>query len=303
VRLALVVNPKSGTAPEPERLAALLGADGATVSVTAIQDLASGDGGGLDAGRLVGATRALSKDGAPHRLVVAGGDGSIGLTALLAAHIGIPLAVIATGTANDFARALDLPGDIEGACALARDHGATIRHAELGLAGGEPGRPFVNAAATGLSVAAAREAGPHKQRLGPLAYAAGAVKAAATAHPLECTVDTDGARAFDGRAWQVVVGATGAFGGGSEIGGTRADDGLLDAAIVPAGSRLGLARRAYGMRRGRLTQQGDVAHHRAATIEVAIAGAAATFNVDGEVCRCEPARFTLRPGGFQIVVG
>jgi diacylglycerol kinase (ATP) len=303
MRLALVANPKSGTAPEPERLAALLGADGAAVSVTAIQDLARGDGGGLDAAQLDRATRTLSEAGAPDRLVVAGGDGSIGVAALLAAHLGIPLAVVAAGTANDFARALGLPCDIEGACALARDPGAATRHAELGLAGGEPGRPFVNAAATGLSVAAAREAGPHKRRLGALAYAAGAIKAAARARPVRCAVDADGTRAFEGRAWQVVVGATGAFGGGSEIGGTRAGDGLLDVALVPAGSRLGLARRAYGMRRGQLTRQSGVAHHRGATIEVRVTGAEAVFNVDGEVCRCEPARFTLRPGGVRVVVG
>jgi diacylglycerol kinase (ATP) len=303
VRLALVANPKSGTAPEPEHLAALLSADGAHVSVTAIQDLASGDGGGLNAAELDGATRTLTQAGTPDRIVVAGGDGSIGLTALLAAHIGIPLAVIAAGTANDFARALDLPGDVEGACALARDPRASVRHAELGLAGGDPGRPFVNAAAAGLSVVAAREAGPHKRRLGPLAYAAGAIKAAARAQPVRCAVRADGARAFEGRAWQVVVGATGAFGGGSEIGGTRAGDGLLDVAIVPAGSRLGLARRAYGMRRGELTRQSGVAHHRAAVLEVEMTGAEATFNVDGEVCRCEPARFRLRAGGFEVVVG
>ncbi len=303
MRLALVANPKSGTAPEPERLAALLGADGAHVSVTAIQDLASGDGGGLDASQLAAATRALSTAGAPDRLVVAGGDGSIGLIALLAADMGIPLAVIAAGTANDFARALGLPTDVEEACALARDPLASTRHAELALAGGDPARPFVNAAATGLSVVAAREARPHKQRLGPLAYAAGAIKAAVSAQPVRCAIAADGARAFDGRAWQVVVGATGAFGGGSEIGGTRAGDGLLDVAIVPAGSRLGLARRAWGMRRGRLTQQAGVAHRRAASFELEIAGADPTFNVDGEVCRCEPARFTLRPGGFRVVVG
>ena len=68
--------------------------------------------------------------------------------------------------------------------------------------------------------------------------------------------------------------------------------------MVPAGSRIGLARRAAGMKRGSLTAQKRVAHHRATTIEVA---GAQTFNVDGEVCSCRPARFTLRAGGFQVV--
>jgi diacylglycerol kinase (ATP) len=292
VRLALVANPKSGTAPEPERLAELLGAGGAQVGVAAIQDLACEDG---DAGK---ARAELSEDGAPDRIVVAGGDGSIGLTALIAAEMRVPLAVVAAGTANDFARSQGLPLDVEEACALARDPDARTRHAELALAGD---RPFVNAAATGLSVVAAREARQHKPRLGALAYAVGALKAAATAKPLRYSVRCDGGDCWDGPAWQVVVGATGAFGGGSEIGGTDPRDGLLDVAVVPAGSRLGLARRAFGMRHGRLTEQHDVAHHRGATIDVVIEGCAPTFNVDGEVCPCEPAHFTLRPGGFQLI--
>ena len=299
MRLALVANPKSGTAPDPQRLAALLGAGGASVGITAIQDLASQDGG-LEGDRLAKARAHLCKDGPPDRIVVAGGDGSIGLTALIAAAMGVPLAVVAAGTANDFARSQGLPLDIEEACALASDPNATIRKAELALVGN---RPFVNAAATGLSVVAAQEAGPHKSRLGPLAYAVGAVKAAVSAEPLRCEVRCDGDMRFRGRAWQVVVGATGAFGGGSEMGGTRPDDGLLDVAIVPAGSRAGLARRAAGMRRGSLTEQSDVAHHRGATIDVDTQSGGKTFNVDGEVCPCEPAHFTLRDGGFQIVAG
>jgi YegS/Rv2252/BmrU family lipid kinase len=299
VRLALVANPKSGTAPPPERLAELLSADGAIVGVTAIQDLASEDGG-LDTAGLAAARAQLSAAGAPDRIVVAGGDGSIGLTALIAAHMKLPLAVVATGTANDFARSQGVPLDVEAACALARDPHATTRHAELALAGE---RPFVNAAATGLSVVAAREAKAHKSRLGPLAYAVGALKAAATATPLRCIVRCDGRQAWEGPAWQVVVGATGAFGGGSEIGGTDPDDGLLDVAIVTAGSRAGLARRAFGMRRGSLTDQSGVAHHRGATIDVEVHGRKQTFNVDGEVCTCEPARFTLRHAGFRVVAG
>jgi diacylglycerol kinase (ATP) len=295
VRLALIANPRSGTAPGPERLQALLAVDGAAVSCTPIEEIADEDGGALRDGALA----ALRAAGPPDRLVVAGGDGSIGPAALCAATLGVPLAVIAAGTANDFARAQDLPLDLEDACALARDPGAATRHAELGLAGA---RPFVNAAAAGLSVVAAQAAKPHKSRLGPLAYAVGALRAGATASPLRCAVSCDGRERFSGSAWQVVVGATGAFGGGSEIGGTRADDGRLDVAVLPAGSRIGLVRRAYGMRAGRLTSQSDVAHERGGVIDVRIAGAP-SFNVDGELCRCEPAHFALRPGGFEVVVG
>ncbi|MBW3608745.1 MAG: hypothetical protein KY463_10375 [Actinobacteria bacterium] len=293
MRLALIANPRSGTAPDPAELEALLAAGGAAVSYVPIELIADKDGGDLEDGAL----GALTAAGAPDRIVVAGGDGSVGPAALSAAHLGVPLAVVAVGTANDFARAKDLPLDLADACALARDAAAPSDRAELGMAGA---RPFVNAAAAGLSVAAAHAAKPHKSRLGPLAYAIGAVRAAISAKPLRCTITCDGERRASGRAWQVVVAVTGAFGGGSEIGGTRDNDGLLDVAFVPAGSRAGLVRRAFGMRAGRLTAQSDVAHERASTIELEIEGNR-SFNVDGETCRCEPARFTLRDGGFELV--
>lgn len=131
VRLALVANPRSGTAPEPDRLAELLAADGAPVAVTAIEDLAgAGVDGGSAPAQLAAAKRVLTAGGTPERIVVAGGDGSIGPIALLAAELDVALAVVAVGTANDFARALNLPRELEHACALARDPRAATRHAE-----------------------------------------------------------------------------------------------------------------------------------------------------------------------------
>ena len=293
VRLALIANPRSGTAPGVGELAPRLAEGGAALTSVPIDEIAGKDGGELQPGAL----GALTAGGRPDRVVVAGGDGSIGPAALCAAELGVPLAVVPAGTANDFARAKELPLELDEACALARDPRAAAAPADLGMAAG---RPFVNAASAGLAVVAADAAKPHKPRLGPVAYGIGALRAGLTTAPLHCTVVCDGERGFAGPTWQVVVGVTGAFGGGSEIGATRPDDGLLDVAVVPAGSRLGLARRAFGMRAGRLTEQDDVVHKRAAVIEVETDGHTA-FNIDGETCRCDPARFTLHPGGFDVV--
>lgn len=291
--LALIANPRSRTAPDPSELERLLGADGARVARVAIDDVSAA------AGVADGALAALTAAGTPDRVVVAGGDGSVGPAALCAARLGVPLAVVAVGTANDFARAKGLPLELDAACALARDRAARSARAELGLAAG---RPFVNVAAAGLAVRAARAAAPHKPRLGPLAYALGSLHAGLRARPLRCVVRVDGEQRYAGAAWQVVVAVTGAFGGGSEIGGTSPRDGLLDVAVVPAGPRLGLVRRALAMRLGRLTEQADVPHERGATIDIGL-DESPRFNVDGEQCRCQPARFELHPGGFAVVTG
>src|SRR4051794_37564976 len=82
------------------------------------------------------------------RIIVAGGDGSIGPVAELAGRRGVPLGVIPTGTANDFARANGIPLDLEAATRLAVE-GDTVRALELGHLA--TGRAFVNVASAGLA--------------------------------------------------------------------------------------------------------------------------------------------------------
>jgi diacylglycerol kinase family enzyme len=208
----------------------------------------------------------------------------------------VPLAVVPTGTANDFARFLDVPLEVEEAVKLAGEPSARTRSLELAEAAGR--RPFVNAASSGLSVLAARNARPLKPRLGRLAYAAGALRAGVAGHPLDIVVRCDGEVAFRGRAWQVVVAATGAFGGGSGTGGVDQHDHRLDVAIVEAGSRAKLVRRALAMRGARLVDDPGVRHLRGRTVEIEGAG---DFNVDGEVMDVTPARFAV-VGSVEVVV-
>ena len=97
------------------------------------------------------------------RLVVAGGDGSVAPAAERAGELGVPLAVLPTGTANDFARATGLPEDLDEACALAVGGGA-VRTLDLGR---KDGRPFVNACSAGLAVDAARVGVGAEEGAGP----------------------------------------------------------------------------------------------------------------------------------------
>jgi diacylglycerol kinase (ATP) len=292
VRVVLCANTASGSGATPaERVAELLRGHGAEVDVRGIEELG-------DPAKPVDAAIAREVVAGAERVVVAGGDGSIGPAASAAAVAGVPLAVVPTGTANDFARALGLPFDLEDATALAADAAAAVRPLDLAQAGE---RPFVNAASAGLAPIAAREAKPYKKVLGPLAYAVGALKAGVTAAPLRCTVVVDGQERFAGQAWQLVVANTGHFGGGSSTGAADAGDGALDVAVVEAGSRIALVRRAWGMRAGRLVRQDGVVHARGR--EVVVDAGDAPFNVDGEVCRCgSPARFGVRPSAVWVVV-
>jgi diacylglycerol kinase (ATP) len=235
---------------------------------------------------------------APERVAVAGGDGTVGPAAALAGRLDVPLAVIPTGTANDFARTNELPRDPEEAAELAAT-GQETRSMELGRLA--DGRPFVNVASAGLASAAARKADPLKSFLGPLAYPIGALRAAATEKPLRCTVCAGGEEVFEGEAWQAIVAVTGAFGGGADIDAADPQDGVLDTAILPAGSRLGLARRAWGLRRGTIAEQRDVRHARGTVVEVDLP-AGTEFNVDGEVRDSGMERITVDHRAYRLVV-
>ncbi len=278
MHLAVVTNHRSGSGTDRDQVLRLLSRHGIRITDLDIADLPTDLPAGVD------------------RLVVAGGDGSLGVAARTANAAGVPMAVVPTGTANDFANATGLPRDIEAACALATAPDAAVRHHEVGLTGD---LAFVNVAAAGLSAVASGLARPLKKRLGALAYPVSAVRAGLTAPPFECRVVVDDVERFAGAAWQVVVAVTGAFGGGSSIGGTRRDDGLLDVAAVPAGSRAALAKYGYGMRRGTLTRLKEVHHHRGRRIEVVTSS---EFNVDGEVRTLDPPVFTLLSGGVDLVV-
>lgn len=282
VRLGLVANTKSGAADRAQDVQRLLTEAGADVRLLPF-DAVCDARGTVD-------TQDLD------RIVAAGGDGSLGPAGALALQAKLPLAVVPIGTANSFARWMDIPLDAEHAARLAAT-GERTREAEVADA---DGRPFVNVAATGLSVLAAHKARPLKQRLGPLAYAVGAGRAAVAGKPLHVTVRTDGEQTWQGDAWQVLVAATGAFGGDSSTGGVDTADHKLDVAIVPAGARIKLLQRAFAMRRGRLVHEEEVTHVRGAAVELDVAEHP-DFNVDGEVLTLQQARFSVL-GTIDVVV-
>jgi diacylglycerol kinase (ATP) len=233
----------------------------------------------------------------PERVVVAGGDGSLGHVAAAAARAGIAFAVIPTGTANDFARALGIPLETDRAVRLAVD-GKEVRRVDLAHM---DRRPFLNAASLGLSPAAAEHASGLKQVLGTIAYAAGALRAGVESDAVSCEVRCDGEALFAGDAWQVTVACTGAFGGGSSV---EADpsDGRLDVVAIEAESRARLVRHAYGLRAGDIEGQPGVHSRRCRAAEIELEGAE-SFNVDGELVESGSCRFELEPAAVSVIVG
>jgi diacylglycerol kinase (ATP) len=278
--VALVANEESGSS-DPERCAECLRSFGARVRRFDIKE--------IDEAVVSGA----------HRVVVAGGDGSIAPVAAAAGAAGIPVAVVPAGTANDFARRMELPDELRAACELAA-RGTRVRELELGWLNRT--RPFVNVASAGLPAPAAQRASSWKRLLGPLAYAAGAVVAGLTAKPLTCLVDCDGRELLAGDAWQITVAASGAFGAGVTLDGADPTDGRLDVVAIESGPRIGLIGLAYRLRSGGVAAHPRAFQTRCTTAEVRVPEGT-PFNLDGEVVKAGSARFTAQQRAFQLVVG
>ena len=276
--VALLLNPDSGSG-EADDVASCLREHGLEVTEFELSD--------------TGEAVASRPDG----LVVAGGDGSLACVAASAARAGLRLAVIPTGTANDFARELGIPREARAACELAAE-GALTRRLDVGRMGD---RPFLNVASLGLPPAAAEHAHGLKGALGPLAYAVGAVRAGMQAQPVSCRVRCDGKEIHAGRAWQVTVACSGAFGGGSSIE-TELADSKLDVVVIEAGSRVKLAQYAYGLRRGGIGEHGGVTKVRCTTVEVELDGNE-PWNVDGELVEAGTSQFTVDPDSVEVLVG
>lgn len=227
VRIALVVNPNSGAGQGSDDLAARLRGPGRDVEVFTIDDVDEAAASGAD------------------RVVVAGGDGSIGCVFAACAAVGASLAILPAGTANDFARAIGVPADFEQAIEVAIDPDArhrTVWGATL------DGHPFVNVASIGLAVNAAREAAPFKSKLGPVAYALGAVIAGAKGKQVHCRVSVDGEQVYEGDVWQALVAASGSFGGVVQLPDSDPETAEMELFVVESRSRLTLIRRVWGMR-------------------------------------------------------
>ncbi|MBO9534726.1 MAG: hypothetical protein J7513_17260 [Solirubrobacteraceae bacterium] len=264
MRIAVILNERSGSLGDPEEFLRALGERTEIVSVHAPGE-----------GAAAAATPGID------RLLVAGGDGTLGDAFAAAASAGLPLAVVPGGTANDFARALGLPDDRDAAIALATEPQVTTQPTWGGTVGG---RPFVNVASVGLAVDAAERAEELKSKLGPAAYAAGALHAGLVGRAVRTILTVDGEETARGSVYQLLVGASGRFGGGSGLGEADPAHPQLVAAWVPATSRLELPLRAAGLRRRTIEQQPGVEWWRAdrLTVEATVHHHPAPWNIDGE---------------------
>jgi YegS/Rv2252/BmrU family lipid kinase len=229
--------------------------------------------------------------------IVAGGDGTLNAALDGLIGSGLPLGILPLGTANDLARTLGIPVDLELACQII----ATGKKRCIDV-GWVNGKHFFNVASLGLSVQITQSLSKQaKRRWGVLAYAATALKAIWRSRPFHAQIRTKD-QSFRVRTIQIAVGNGRYYGGGMAIAyNATIDDRRLDLyslevkhwwqilAVVPF---LWHGRHKHGL--GVRTLEGE-------EIEI-LTRKMHSINTDGEITTQTPAKFRVIPQALQVIV-
>lgn len=122
------------------------------------------------------------------RILVAGGDGTVNIcvNAMVNNDIYLPLAILPSGTANDFAYYFELPSDLGSLLDIAL--GEKTTRVDVGVVNN---KYFVNVTALGGVVDVSQKTDPNlKSAIGPLAYYLQGARELAQLHPLPVTLTT-----------------------------------------------------------------------------------------------------------------
>ncbi len=145
-------------------------------------------------------------------VIVGGGDGTLNGVADALVETKLPLGVLPLGTANDLARTLGLPVQLEAACDVIV--AGNLRQIDLGRVND---KHFFNAASIGLSVQICRQLDKGaKQRWGVLAYPVTTAKSLWQMRPIRVVI-SDGQNSWHAKTVQLTVGNGRFFGGGMTV--------------------------------------------------------------------------------------
>jgi diacylglycerol kinase (ATP) len=237
----------------------------------------------------------------PGLLVVGGGDGTVGAAAARVAGSGTVLGVLPLGTANDFARTLELP--LDPVAAVAALLTGRVVDVDLGHAGGHT---FLNLASVGLSVEVTQRLTPRlKRRLGPAAYPVATLRAYRHHRPFAARLEfPDGDHEpleLDGLL-QVAVGNGAHYGGGQRISPTASiDDHRLDVYAIEQGRLREHVSIARLLRDGTFVEHDRVTHLTTRAVRLDTDGLL-PVNLDGEIATTTPLDFGVRRNALHVVV-
>jgi diacylglycerol kinase (ATP) len=230
-------------------------------------------------------------------VVIGGGDGTMNAAASALVETGLPLGILPTGTANDLARTLKIPFDIEEAAQIiAEDRTHWI---DLGMVNG---RYFFNIANIGLGVQVKKNLSHESKRLwGVLSYAAGLIKSLKTFRAFRAEIVCDG-HVHRVASIQIAVGNGRHYGGGMTVSAqAQIDDGTCFLYSVKPSSVWEVLKSALAFRSGQFKPHHPVDLDQGRNIEIRTSRRMAV-TADGELVTHTPAKFTVCKAAIKVFV-
>ena len=238
-------------------------------------------------------------DGSYHHILVAGGDGTVNyvVNMLKRRNLDLPVAVLPTGTANDFANTLGVPSDIEKACR--RILGGEIRRVDLGRANDEY---FVNVFSCGLFTDVSQKTPTIlKNTFGKLAYYFGGLGELPNFRKMHISIESDGGN-YEGPSliFFVFNGRTAGqmrFAYLSEI-----DDGLLDVIVIKGDRPIETVRTIFHfIKRNTKDYPAGIVHFKSRDILLHSYNEETTDIERGLPVTCAPVRIACEPGALRVI--
>jgi diacylglycerol kinase (ATP) len=229
------------------------------------------------------------------RVIVAGGDGTIHHAMQVLVHVGLPLAILPAGTANNLARTIGVPLDLDAAIPVAA--GSHRRSVDLGRVNGHW---FSTTASIGLSVQVTEELSPDiKRRWGPLAYALAASSVLRRSHPFHADISWEGGSRHT-RTVQIVVGNGRYYGAALAVApDATIDDARLDLYSLEVSHWWELLKVAPFLKWGTHVKRPEVEALRAKIFEIRTRQPM-PIDVDGELGAETPGRFEVVPRALEV---
>lgn len=235
--------------------------------------------------------------GQVNRVVVGGGDGTLNATLPGLLDTGLPLGVIPLGTANDLARTLRIPLDLNAAARVIA--GGRTKRVDVGEVNGYP---FFNVASIGFGVDLTRAlTRDSKRRFGSLGYAIAALRAVRRLRPFHVEIQ-HGEAVHTSRTIHVAVGNGRHYGGGMTVSECASlDDGRFHVYSLEISSFWRLLFLLPALRSGRHRPWAEIHTLAGEKIEIRTSRLR-SVNADGEIITKTPAIFRVLPAALEVYV-
>jgi diacylglycerol kinase (ATP) len=234
-------------------------------------------------------------------VILGGGDGTVSSSVDFLAGRETVLGLLPLGTANDFARTLGVPTDLDRACETIAS--GKLVDIDLGLAGDNY---YVNLASVGLSAGVTRALTSRLKRVaGSAAYPLAAIKAFLKHEPFRARLtfpDGDHEPIEHERLLQVAVGNGRFYGGGMVVSPSSGiDDSTLDVYAIRLGRHRDLLGVARYLKSGDFVRGESVSHYETSRVLVETEPHM-PVNVDGELVAQTPQEFSVARNALHVMV-